>query len=214
MLFCLWQRFFRKNSIDGTRRSTGSTVDTFGRINIEVLYLLKSRLFRGRMNTINRAHIDAGGVFAANAGLGNNVGHDVPFYHYRRLHRSQSSVVTQTRKETARCWAHSMSLHTWFFKKTCFTVESFVSQQGNIYSSLAIVLRYECHVRVSRFLLNGEYVPLFPASLLFHECSSQQMSRHLQREMISHNRKSFSPCNSFRVYHMLLTRILFVGEIG
>jgi hypothetical protein len=44
-----------------------------------VLYLLKGRFFRGGMNTIDWADINAGGVFTANAGLCNNVGHDVPF---------------------------------------------------------------------------------------------------------------------------------------
>lgn len=82
LLGVTWERFFWQNGVDGTCCFAGSAVDTFGWVDEEVVYLLKSGLFRGGMNTINRADIDAGGIFTANAGLCNNEGHDISFYCY------------------------------------------------------------------------------------------------------------------------------------
>jgi len=64
-----------KNSSNGTGRLTGPAIYTLIRIDVKLFSGLKAFLILGRMNAINRADIDARGIFDANTRLSNYIGH-------------------------------------------------------------------------------------------------------------------------------------------
>src|ERR1051325_3594725 len=57
-------------------RFAGTTVDTFFRIDVELIFFLEFFGFVfGRMDAIDRADIDTSGVLRIYAGFGNDIGH-------------------------------------------------------------------------------------------------------------------------------------------
>jgi hypothetical protein len=65
----------REDRLDRTRRDARTTVDALVRMNVEHLRGLERGLVFARVNAIDRAHVNACGVFGADAGLRDDVGH-------------------------------------------------------------------------------------------------------------------------------------------
>src|SRR5712691_3255523 len=65
----------RENRLDRTGRDAGSAVDALVGMNIKHLSRSVIRFVLPRVNTIDRAHIDAGRVFRADARFADDVGH-------------------------------------------------------------------------------------------------------------------------------------------
>src|SRR6266478_147257 len=69
------QIFERKNSRHRTDRDTRAAVDAFRGMDIQLRFALEIRFILARMNAVHGADIHTGGVFCADAGLGNHVSH-------------------------------------------------------------------------------------------------------------------------------------------
>src|SRR6516225_11696558 len=69
------QIFEREDGRHRTDRNAGTTVDAFRGVNVELCLCGELRFILARMNAVHRADIHAGGVFCADAGLGNHIGH-------------------------------------------------------------------------------------------------------------------------------------------
>src|SRR6267143_3448343 len=67
--------FERENSGHRANRYASATVDTFGRVDVELSLSLESRFILARMDTVHGADVHASGVFCADARLGNHVSH-------------------------------------------------------------------------------------------------------------------------------------------
>jgi hypothetical protein len=72
LLGCLVQRV---DSFDRTRRHTGTAIDAFVGVNIEHLRRLEVWFVLAWVNTVHRAHIDAGRVLGPDAGFTDDIGH-------------------------------------------------------------------------------------------------------------------------------------------
>src|SRR5579862_13622 len=67
----------RENRFDGARGHARAAVDALIRMDVQHLGGFECGLVFTRMNTVHGTDVDAGRVFGANAGLGNNVGHSL-----------------------------------------------------------------------------------------------------------------------------------------
>src|SRR5207245_6878203 len=67
--------FERKNSRHRADRDARAAVDAFRGMDIQLRFALEIRFILARMNAIHGADIHTGGVFCADAGLGNHVSH-------------------------------------------------------------------------------------------------------------------------------------------
>src|SRR5581483_788631 len=75
-----------KNRSHRANRNASAAIDTFRRIDVKLLLVVKARLILARVNAIDRAHIHARGILGADARLGDDVSHSTSplFSGYRR----------------------------------------------------------------------------------------------------------------------------------
>src|SRR5213592_3182414 len=61
-----------------------AAIDAFGGMDVKLCFCCEFRLILARMNAVHRANVHAGGVFCADAGLGDHVSHSrSPFSNFR-----------------------------------------------------------------------------------------------------------------------------------
>src|SRR5581483_3171978 len=80
----------RENRSHGANRNTGSAVNALHGIDVELGLALVRRLIFARMDTVDRAYIDAGRVFRSDAGFCNYIGHLALLERFRRFNRLTS----------------------------------------------------------------------------------------------------------------------------
>src|SRR5258707_7397709 len=71
----LGQIFERKDGGHWTHRNACAAIDAFRGMDVKLRFRGEFRLILARMNAVHRADIHAGGVFCADAGLGDHVSH-------------------------------------------------------------------------------------------------------------------------------------------
>lgn len=71
------QIVFREYRLDGTLVDAEAAVDAGSGIDVEHLGFLEDRILLGRMDAVDRADRDAGGILGADTRLGDDVGHGV-----------------------------------------------------------------------------------------------------------------------------------------
>src|SRR5215472_16797979 len=69
------QIFQRKNGGHRANRDARTAIDALGRMDVQLRFRSELRLIFARVDAIHRADIHTGGVFCADAGLGNHVSH-------------------------------------------------------------------------------------------------------------------------------------------
>src|SRR6266571_3054795 len=77
----------RENCGHGADWNTGSAVNALHRADVKLGLAFEGRLIFARMDTVDRAHIHARGVFRSDAGLSNHVGHLALLERFRRFNR-------------------------------------------------------------------------------------------------------------------------------